>query len=245
MLSVPLIGLLRIMPQAKHMYITNIRGINELKHSYKIKLYRSPLFRILCFVLMIMTLAQLSFFIYELAHYGFHDYFFGNVQSFLGGVAYPMGVIYIIEYVLTVVLDVFFLYILFLGAFMNEIKVRKDDVFMLFPPRIFYRIYKVNIHSIEPVECSSLSVIDRIFSFNFAKGSLYKVTCYDTDFVICSKDSENIQKLAAEIHAMGNIRECDEKDFDPHKLTKREKAIIGIVGTFLLYIIQNIYDFIF
>lgn len=210
-----------------------------MKHSYKINLYRSPLFRVLCFLLMLLTFVQLLLLIYNLIHYGFHDYFFGDFL--LGSVAYPLGIVYIFEYVLTILLDVFFLYILFSGAFINEIKVRREDVLMFFPPRIFYRIYKANIHSIEPVDYNSLSKIDRIFSFNFSKESLYKVTCYDTDFVICSKDSEGMQKLMAEINAMGNIRECDEKDFNPRKFTKREKAIIGILSAVLLYIIQNIY----
>lgn len=221
------------------MYTTNIRGINELKHSYKINLYRSPLFRVLCFLLMLLTFVQLSLLIYNLIHYGFHDYFFGDFL--LGSVAYLLGIVYIFEYVLTILLDVFFLYILFSGAFINKIKVRREDVLMFFPPRIFYRIYKANIHSIEPVDYNSLSKIDRIFSFNFSKESLYKVTCYDTDFVICSKDSAGMKKLMAEINAMGNIRECDEKDFNPRKFTKREKAIIGILSAVLLYIIQNIY----
>lgn len=215
-----------------------------MKNAYNIRLHRTHLFRIICFLLLIFTAVQLVLPIYDLIHYGFNDYFFGNTNDpFIGGMAYPLGVTYIFQYVLTVLLDVFFLYILFLGTFMNKIKVRQNDILLFFAPCIFYRIYKANIHSIEPVAYSSLSVTDKIFSFNFSKESLYRITCYDTDFVICSKDSGGMQKLMAEINPMGNPRECDEEDFDPKKFTKREKIIIVTVAVVLLDIVQNIYYF--
>ena len=212
-----------------------------MKHSYNIRLHRTLLFRIICFLLLAFTAVQLVLLIYDLIHYGFNNYFFGYVNDpFIGGMAYPLGVAYIFEYALTVLLDVFFLYILFLGTFMNKIKVRQNDILLFFAPCIFYRIYKANIHSIELVDYSTLSVTDKIFSFNFSKESFYRITCYDTDFVICSKDSEGMQKLMEEINLMSNPRECDEADFDPKKFTKREKIIIGIVATVLLDIIFNI-----
>lgn len=220
--------------------------MKELKYSYNIRLHRTLLFRIICFLLLILTAVQLVLLIYDLIHYGFYDYFFGYVNDpFIGGMAYPLGVAYIFEYALTVLLDVFFLYILFLGTFMNKIKVRQNDILLFFAPCIFYRIYKANIHSIEPVDYSSLSVTDKIFSFNFSKESLYRITCYDTDFVICSKDSEGMKKLMEEINPIGNPRECDEADFDPKKFTKREKIIIGTVAIVLLGIAEQIYDFFY
>ncbi len=217
-----------------------------MRRSYNICLYRTVVFRIICFLSLVFTAVQLVLLIYDIIRYGFNDYFFGDVNTFfIGSVAYPLGVAYIFQYALTVLLDIFFLYILFLGAFMNKIKVRQNDILLFFAPCIFYRIYKADIHSVEPADSISVSKIDRLFSFNFSKESLYKVTCYDKNFVICSKDSEGMQKLMEEINPMGNPRECDEEDFNPLKFTKREKIIIVTFVAILLELVQYIYDFFY
>ena len=108
--------------------------MNILKNSYNIRLNRKPLFRILCILLLLYTFAQLFLLIYELIQTGFHDYFFEYLETnfLLRDMAFPLGWAGVFDYILTVLLDVFFSYILFLGAFANKIKVRQDDIFMFF-----------------------------------------------------------------------------------------------------------------
>lgn len=196
-------------------------------------------------MLLLCTFAQLIFLCYGLVQTGAYDYFFGEIESdiFLRDVAFPLGIANIFEYVLTVLWDIFLLYISFLGAFLNKIKVRQDDIWIFFPPRLFYRIYKTNIHSIQEIDYNSLSKVDRLINWNFSKDPLYKVICYDTEFVICSKDSGGMQKLMSDINPRNNPCECDEEDFNPNKFTKAEKIIIGIFIVVIFSVIQNIFDF--
>lgn len=215
-----------------------------MKHSYNIRLYRSPFFRIMCFIVFLCTLVQLILLNYDIIHIGFYNYFFGYLETnfLLRDVSFLVGCADIFEYILTMLLGICFLVISFLGAFVNKIKVRHIDILMFFPPRIFYRIYKTNIHSIEAIDYNSVSKIDRFFSFNFSKDSLYKITCYDTEFVICSKDDEGMKKLMSDINPRNNPRECDEENFDPRKFTKKEKIIAGGFLVIIFSIIQSIFD---
>lgn len=225
------------------MYTNLIRGIKELKHSYNIRLYRSVKFRIFSFVLFILTFARVTLLICDLIQTGFTSYFFGESNFLLREVIFPLGIRNIFYYVATVVLDVFFIFILFLCTFNNKIYVKENHILLFFPPRIFFRIYKNDIHSIEPININSVSKFERTISWNFSKDALYKIICYDTEFLICSKDTEGMQKLMVDINPRNNPRECDEKDFDPNKFTRSDKIILGILLIYVLSAIQNILNF--
>lgn len=214
-----------------------------MKHSYNIRLYRTFKFRIIAFVLLLFTFTQLTILIYDLVQSGFTSYFFGESNFLLREMVFPLGIRAIFCFAVTVVLNTFLIFILLLCVFGNKIYVKQDHVLLFFPPRIFSRIYKCNIHSIEPIDLDSVSKFQRIISWNFSKDDLYRVICYDTEFLICSKDSENMQKLMADINPRNNPRECDEEDFDPSQLTRNDKIILGVLLVYVLSAVQNILSF--
>ena len=217
-----------------------------MKPAYKIKLYRSPTFRALCFCGLLLTAGQFFLLFYDLFAVGAQEYFFwGKSDPFLGIIAEPLGFANVFQFVLTAVLDLFFLYIFFLGAFVHKIRVREKDMFVFFAPCFSYRMHKVDICTIEPVSYSDLSKADKIFSWNFSKSDLYKFTCYDTTFVLCSKDADGMRRLMEEINPMRNPRACDEADYNPNQFTLREKIIIGVFGAVVFWILESIYYFFF
>lgn len=136
-------------------------------------------------------------------------------------------------------LAIFGIFLLFLsgtGLFFNRIFVRENAVWVFFAPRMFFRVWKPDIHKIEKVTPEEVSNTERLKSLNFAKENVYRFVCYDTSFLVTTKDEDEMRTLMLDINPRNNPRECDEPDYDPTKLTWGEWFLLDILEEILRFI---------
>ena len=228
--------------------------MNRSKNGYKIRLYRSWRFYLLCVLIFCIALLSLIWNFYILARLGFTEMFFPyknaaipqetleQVQSIYGdyfveptnNMAFVEGVIAVISYVVS---QIEFLAVSVLAAvalFGNRLYVREDDTRIYFAPRLFFRVSKRDICKIEPISVADVDFWQRLSSCNFSKKHLYRFTCYDTVLLLSSKDEAGMAKLAADIRARRNLTEEEEFGEEAKRFSWWEIL-------FLLWIVSQIY----
>lgn len=115
--------------------------------TYSIRLCRSWRFRFISAIVFLCVLACFYFFL------------FGKGRAFLlagllredalGGTNTLMAIISGIGVLLLALLGLFLLFLSFTGLFFNRIFVRENAVWVFFAPRMFFRVWKPDIHKIE------------------------------------------------------------------------------------------------
>lgn len=133
-------------------------------------------------------------------------------------------------------LGLFLLFLSGTGLFFNRIFVRENAVWVFFAPRMFFREWKVNIHAVEKVTPEQVTNTERLKSLNFAKENVYRFVCYDTSFLVTTKDEDAMRTLMLDINPRNNPRECDDPDYDPTKLTWGEWFLLDILEEILRFI---------
>ena len=221
--------------------------MNQLAHmdqEYKIKLYRTPKFKIIHFIFLLILLTIISVNIFNLVYTGFSEYFFPqkSFSNIYSDIAFPLGILFLVEYFLNLVINLFIVYLLFLSIFVNHISVKKDQLFVLFSPRLFFRQYKCDISAIMPVKVDELSWFYRILNYNLGKEFLYKFICYDTEFIVSCKDEEHMKMLMEDINSRHNSTENDEENESAFKFTKQDKTIMIVVVVCILGFLQRLFN---
>lgn len=212
------------------------------KQFYSIKLYRSPLFKIVHFILLLIIVLLLVDEAYSIWATGFYEYFFWRTDNVLSkDLAIPAGVMDILFEGIYFVLYTFILFLLVKALFFNRITVYDKHLFMHFAPRFFFKKYKVDVHSIERISANEAVLWKRICSYNFEKQHLYKFTCYNSVFYISSKDEAGMGKLMAEINPHNNPLESDEKDYNPNKIHFDDAFVAFLILSLLLGVLRTIY----
>lgn len=202
--------------------------------TYSIRLCRSWRFRLISAIVFLCVLA------------GFYFFVFGMGRVFLlvvllredapGGTNILMAVFCGIGVLLLALFGLFLLFLSFTGLFFNRIFVRENAVWVFFTPRMFFRVWKPDIHKIEKVAPDEVSNTERLKSLNFAKENVYRFVCYDTSFLVTTQDEDAMRILMLDINPRNNPRECDEPDYDPTKLTWGEWFLLDILEEILRFI---------
>lgn len=224
-------------------------AIKEIRVSMKlcsIRLYRSPLFKIVHFILFLCTLFLLAEILYFFCILDFSKPS-ASVPEFLSGIEVDYTRYYFrlifrtVENLLLAIWYIFLLFIFGKALFFNRITVYDKYLFLHFAPRLFFKAYKVNIHSIARISVEDVSFWRRLCSYNFEKEHLYKFTCYNTEYVVSSKDEAGMEKLMAEINPQNNPLESDEADYKPWKLQKDEMVVLLFIADYILKILYFLY----
>lgn len=216
------------------------------KQFYSIKLYRSPLFKIVHFILFLCTLLLLADIIYFFCILDFSKPSV-SVPEFLSGIEVDYSGYYlriVFRALENLVFSIWYIFLLFIfgkALFFNCITVYDNYLFMHFAPRLFFKECKVNIHSIERVSVEDISFWRRLCSYNFEKKHLYKFICYNTEYVVSCKDEAGMEKLMAEINTQNNPLESDEPDYKPWKLQKDEIIVLLFILDYILKILYFLY----
>lgn len=202
--------------------------------TYSIRLCRPWRFRFISAIVFLCVLACFYFFL------------FGKGRAFLlavllredapGGANALMAIISGIGVLLLALLGLFLLFLSGTGLFFNRIFVRENAVWVFFAPRMFFRVWRPDIHKIEKVTPEEVSNAERLKSLNFAKENVYRFVCYDTSFLVTTKDEDAMRTLMLDINPRNNPRECDEPDYDPTKLTWGEWFLLDILEEILRFI---------
>lgn len=204
--------------------------------TYSIRLCRPWRFRFISAIVFLCVLACFYFFL------------FGKGRAFLlagllllradaaGGTNILMAVFCGIGILLLALFGIFLLFLSGAGLFFNRIFVRENAVWVFFAPRMFFRVWKPDIHKIEKVTPEEVSNTERLKSLNFAKENVYRFVCYDTSFLVTTKDEDAMRTLMLDINPRNNPRECDEPDYDPTKLTWGEWFLLDILEEILRFI---------
>lgn len=204
--------------------------------TYSIRLCRPWRFRFISAIVFLCVLACFYFFL------------FGKGRAFLlagllllradapGGANTLMAIISGIGILIFALLGLFLLFLSFTGLFFNRIFVRENAVWVFFAPRMFFRVWKPDIHKIEKVTPEEVSNAERLKSLNFAKENVYRFVCYDTSFLVTTQDEDAMRTLMLAINPRNNPRECDEPDYDPTKLTWGEWFLLDILEEILRFI---------
>lgn len=185
------------------MSIHFIKEIIALKPTYKIKLYRSPLFKIILSVGLITTIVRVFLWLYFIRNYAaegnsIYDVFFPPEDIF--NLSVPTGFMNIVQFILTVVFSLAWIYILVSAIFVNKITVCDEYIKIRYAPRLYGKVInKDNIRMFVPVKSSELSFGQKLLNFNFAREHLYKIVCYNYEFIITCNDTEPLNRLIREI----------------------------------------------
>ena len=176
----------------------------------------------------------------------FYFFLFGKGRAFLlagllredalGGTNTLMAIISGIGVLLLALLGLFLLFLSGTGLFFNRIFVRENAVWVFFAPRMFFRVWKPDIHKIEKVTPEEVSNAERLKSLNFAKENVYRFVCYDTSFLVTTQDEDAMRTLMLDINPRNNPRECDEPDYVPTKLTWGQWLLLDILEEILWFI---------
>lgn len=202
--------------------------------TYSIRLCRSWRFRFISAIVFLCVLACFYFFL------------FGKGRAFLlagllredapGGTNTLMAIISGIGILIFALLGLSLLFLSGTGLFFNRIFVRENAVWVFFAPRMFFRVWKPDIHKIEKVTPEEVSNSEHLKSLNFAKENVYRFVCYDTSFLVTTQDEDAMRTLMLDINPRNNPRECDEPDYDPTKLTWGEWFLLDILEDILWFI---------
>ena len=192
--------------------IKEMTALNRSKSCYKIRLYRSWRFYLLCAVLFALAGFHLAYNFYLLAGGELHGLLSAEARAGYTASQMPAitGILVEVGLVLTQLELLFEIVYTAIGLFGNRLYVREDDTRIYFAPRLFSRVSKRDICKIEPVSVENLGFWERLSSFNFDKKYLYRFTCYDTVLLLSSKDEAGMAKLAADIRARCNKTEEEE-----------------------------------
>lgn len=186
------------------------------KNDYKIRLYRSWRFYLVCAVLFALAGFHLVYNFYLLTDGGLSVLLFAKARSG-DAAALPSDITRVAVWISFVLIQIELLYELVyttLGLFGNRLYVREDDTRIYFAPRLISRVYKRDICKIEPASVEDVSFWDRLSSLNFDKKHLYRFTFYDMELLISSKDEAGMEKLTADIAARCNRTEEEETGTD-------------------------------
>ena len=153
-----------------------------------------------------------------------------------GGTNTLMAIISGIGILIFALLGLSLLFLSGTGLFFNRIFVRENAVWVFFAPRMFFRVWKPDIHKIEKVTPEEVSNSEHLKSLNFAKENVYRFVCYDTSFLVTTQDEDAMRTLMLDINPRNNPRECDEPDYDPTKLTWGEWFLLDILEEILRFI---------
>lgn len=193
-----------------------------LKASYKIKLYHSPLFKMIVGAALLITIAYIVFLGYTVfSHFSsggtFYEFFFP--ESDLFHLEFPIGVRNIIDFVIAAVLSVLWAHILFRDTFFNKIVVYDEYIKIHYAPRLYNRyILKENIRAFVPVKSEELTLTQRLLNLSFSRSDLYKIVCYNKEFIVACKDKERLAQLQREIDA-ARANKTDEEISDGNKIS--------------------------
>lgn len=209
---------------------------------YKIKLYRSPLFKLIHLAIFIFELIWVVGVVLILCNVSFRDIFYLPAETtdlFMETIIGPMqhGVWLIKDIILTavdLVWRILVIILIFFSLFCNKIIVENDILKVRFSPRL-KKVYKSDISRIEKINSDDYPWYKKLFSYVFGKKHMYKFTCYNKEFVVTSKDDDGMAQLMYEINAMGNKTQEDSPNFDPMAFTLVEKIIVVLVTVFLIY----------
>lgn len=202
--------------------------------TYSIRLCRSWRFRFISAIVFLGVLACFYFFLFSRGR-AFLLAGFSNVGA-AGGTNILMAFFCGIGILIFGLLGLFLLFLSGTGIFFNRIFVRENAVWVFFAPRMFFRVWKPDIHKIEKVTPEEVSNSERLKSLNFAKENVYRFVCYDMSFLVTTKDEDAMHTLMLDINPRNNPRECDEPDYDPMKLTWGECFLLSSLEEILWFI---------
>ena len=175
-----------------------------MKKLFSVKLYRSPLYKIIQALILFYSVCGAGFFstvilfnlfngvsLYEMFYEGYSKSLLWKDGFVLIG-TYDL-IVWLFSIVFSFVLSI----ISFMSLVNNKIVVFDDYIKIRFAPRYLNAVVNIkNITVISPVEPEEVSVSQRILNFNFSKKYLYKITTkYKQNIIISCSDEANLNKL--------------------------------------------------
>lgn len=175
-----------------------------MKKQFSIKLYRSPLYKIIQVLIffysvfgagLFLTVILINLFngvsLYEMFYEGYS-------KSLIWGDGFVLiGTYDLIVWIFSIIFYLVISIISFMSLINNKIAVFDDHIKIRFAPRYLNKVVNIkNITGISPVEREEIPVSQRFLNFNFSKKYLYKITTkYKQCIIISCSDEANLNQL--------------------------------------------------
>ena len=175
-----------------------------MKKQFSIKLYRSPLYKIIQVLIffysvfgagLFLTVILINLFngvsLYEMFYEGYS-------KSLIWGDGFVLiGTYDLIVWIFSIIFYLVISIISFMSLINNKIAVFDDHIKIRFAPRYLNKVVNIkNITDISYVEPEEISVSQKILNFNFSKKYLCKITTkYKQCIIISCSDDVNLNKL--------------------------------------------------
>ncbi len=175
-----------------------------MKKLFSVKLYRSPLYKIIQTLILFYSVCGAVFFstviLFNLFNgVSLYEMFYeGYSKSLLWKDGFVLiGTYDLIVWIFSIIFYLVISIISLMSLINNKILVFDDHIKIRFAPRYLNKVVNIkNITDISAIESEEISVWQRIINFNFSKKYLYKITTkYKQTIIISCADEANLNKL--------------------------------------------------
>ena len=175
-----------------------------MKKLFNIKLYRSPLYKIIQALIFFYSVFGAGLFLAVILINLFNGvslyeiFYEGYSKSVIWGDGFVLiGTYDLIVWIFSIIFYLVISIISLMSLINNKIVVFDDYIKIRFAPRYLNTVVNIkNITDISSVEREDISVWQRILNFNFSKKYLYKITTkYKQTIIISCTDDVNLNKL--------------------------------------------------
>lgn len=175
-----------------------------MKKLFSVKLYRSPLYKIIQALILFYSVCGAVFLstviLFNLFNgVSFYEMFYeGYSKSLLWKDGFVLiGTYDLFVWIFSIIFYLVISIISFLSLVNNKIVVFDDHIKIHFAPRYLNKVVNIkNINGVSSIEREEIPVSQRIANFNFSKKYLYKITTkYKQNIIISCSDEANLNKL--------------------------------------------------
>lgn len=185
-------------------YFISKGGCIIMKKLFNVKLYRSPLYKIIQALIFLIsafgTVILMSAILINLFNgVSFYEMFYeGYSKSLLWKDGFVLiGTHDLIEWIFSIIFYLIISIISLMSLVNNKIIVFDDHIKICYAPRYLNKVVNIkNITDISPIKSEEITLVQKILNFNFSKKNLYKITTkYQQTIIVSCADDANLEKL--------------------------------------------------